>query len=83
MKLQKKYELIKDGEKIRFSYLKMPNPLRTNVISSFSSLPDEFGLEQYIDHETQFEKAFMAPLNAILEVINWHAEKQSTLEDFF
>ncbi len=83
MKLQKKYELIKDGEKIRFSYLKMPNPLRTNVISSFSSLPTEFGLDDYIDHQTQFDKTFMAPLNAILEVIDWHSEKQSTLEGFF
>jgi hypothetical protein len=83
MKLQKKYELIKDGEKIRFSYLRMPNPFRQNVISSFSSLPTEFGLDSYVDYDIQFEKAFMSPLNAILEVINWHAEKQSNLEDFF
>lgn len=83
LKLQKKYELIKDGEKIRFSYLKMPNPLHDNVITAFSSLPSEFKLDDYIDYDIQFEKAFMAPLNAILGVINWHAEKQSTLEDFF
>jgi hypothetical protein len=81
--LQKKYELIKDGEKIRFSYLKMPNPARDNVICAFSGLPSEFKLEPYIDYDTQFEKAFMAPLNSILEVIDWHSEKQSSLEDFF
>jgi DNA polymerase elongation subunit (family B) len=81
--LTKKYELIKDGEKIRFSYLKMPNPARDNVICAFSALPSEFKLEDYIDYDIQFEKAFMAPLNAILEVIDWHSEKQSTLEDFF
>jgi DNA polymerase elongation subunit (family B) len=83
LKLEKKYELIKDGEKIRFSYLKMPNPIHDNVICSFSNLPSEFSLDEYIDYEMQFDKAFMAPLNAILETINWHAEKQSTLEDFF
>jgi DNA polymerase elongation subunit (family B) len=83
LKLQKKYELIKDGEKIRFSYLKMPNPIHDNVICAFSALPSEFKLEEYIDYDTQFEKAFMSPLNAILEVIGWHSEKQSTLEDFF
>jgi ribosomal protein L20A (L18A) len=83
MKLQKKYELIKDGEKIRFSYLKMPNPVRQNVITAFSSLPTEFKLDGYVDYDIQFEKTFMAPLKAILEVINWHSEKQSTLEDFF
>jgi DNA polymerase elongation subunit (family B) len=83
LKLEKKYELIKDGEKIRFSYLKMPNPIHDNVICSFSNLPSEFSLDEYIDYEMQFDKAFMAPLNAILETINWHAEKQSTIEDFF
>ena len=83
LKLQKKYELIKDGEKIRFSYLKMPNPLRDNVICAFSTLPAEFNLDDYIDYDIQFDKAFMSPLRAILDVINWHEEKQSTLEDFF
>jgi DNA polymerase elongation subunit (family B) len=81
--LTKKYELIKDGEKIRFSYLKMPNPVRDNVICAFSALPSEFRLEEYIDYDIQFEKAFMSPLNSILQNIGWHAEKQSTLEDFF
>jgi hypothetical protein len=83
LKLQKKYELIKDGEKIRFSYLKMPNPLRDNVICAFSTLPAEFKLDAYIDYDMQFDKAFMSPLRAILNVINWHEEKQSTLESFF
>ena len=83
LKLQKKYELIKDGEKIRFSYLKMPNPLRDNVVSAISSLPSEFNIDQYIDYDTQFDKAFLEPLRAILHVINWHEEQQSTLEDFF
>jgi hypothetical protein len=82
-KLLKKYELIKDGEKIKFSYLKMPNPVQGNVICSFSALPSEFELDKYIDYDIQFEKAFMSPLNSILNVIGWHTEKQSNLEDFF
>jgi len=83
LKLQKRYELIKDGEKVRFSYLKMPNPIQDNVITAFAALPPEFKLDGYIDYDTQFEKAFMSPLNAILDTINWHTEKQSTIEDFF
>jgi DNA polymerase elongation subunit (family B) len=82
-KLTKKYEFIKDGEKIRFSYLKMPNPLFANVISALNELPPEFGINDFIDYDTQFDKAFLEPLKAILEVIGWHIEKQSTLEDFF
>ena len=81
--LSKKYEQIKDGEKIKFSYLKVPNPLRDKVIASTGSLPPEFGLDKYIDYDTQFEKGYLDPMNIILSVIGWSAEKQSTLEDFF
>jgi len=81
--LTKKYEEIKDGEKIKFCYLKVPNPLRDKVIASTGALPPEFGLEKYIDYDTQFEKGYLDPMSIILSVIGWSAEKQSTLEDFF
>jgi DNA polymerase elongation subunit (family B) len=83
MKLTKKYEQIKDGEKIRFAYMKMPNPIHENVIAVISQLPPEFGLDQYIDYDMQFDKTFIDPLRTILNTINWHTEKQSTLEAFF
>jgi len=83
MKLQKKYEQIKDGEKIRFAYMKMPNPIHENVIAVISQLPPEFKLNAYIDYDMQFDKAFLDPLRVILNTINWHTEKQSTLEAFF
>jgi DNA polymerase elongation subunit (family B) len=82
-KLEKRYESIKDGEKIKFCYLRTPNPIRQNVLSVLSSLPKEFGLEEYIDYDTQFNKAFLEPINAILGAIGWESEKRSTLEDFF
>src|SRR6056300_19361 len=82
-KLEKRYESIKDGEKIKFCYLKTPNPIRQNVLSIMSSLPKEFGLNQYIDYDTQFDKAFLEPISAILSAIGWSSEKKATLEDFF
>ena len=81
--LGNKYEQITNGDKVKFCYMKTPNPARTNVISCPSELPPEFGLEKYIDYPTQFDKAFIAPLQGILDVIDWKSEKQSTLEDFF
>jgi len=81
--LTKRYELIKDGEKIKFCYLLEPNPTRQNVLSIISTLPKEFGLEEYIDYDKQFDKSFLKPLEIILNSIGWSPEKQNTLEDFF
>jgi len=81
--LEKKYPTIKDGEKIKFCYLKEPNGTGQNVISIINNLPPEFGLEKFIDYELQFAKAFTEPLKVILDVIGWKTEKVMTLEDFW
>ena len=81
--LTNKYNLINDGEKIKYLNLKMPNPLNQNVVAFINEFPNEFGLTQYIDHDTMFEKGFLDPLRSILSVIGWHTEKVNTLEDFF
>ena len=82
-KLTKKYQSIREGEKIKFAYLKEPNTLRENVISVSTHLPKEFGLEKYIDYDLQFDKAFLQPIKNILDVIGWKTEKQGSLESFF
>jgi len=83
MNLDKKYPFINEGEKIKFSYLKTPNPFKETVISFPVKLPKEFDLEKYIDYDMQFEKAFIEPIKVVLDCMNWSVEKQSTLEDFF
>ena len=81
--LDKKYQLIKSGDKIKFVYMKIPNPVRENIISFPNVLPKEMELEKYIDYDTQFEKVFLSPIENILEAIGWKAEKADSLEDFF
>ena len=81
--LTNKYPLIKEGEKLKFTYLKVPNPFKDMVISFPTRLPKEFDLQQHIDYDTQFEKTFLDPIKLILNCIDWKTEKQSTLEDFF
>lgn len=83
LKLTKQYEEIKDGEKIKFCYLKTPNVIRDRVISCPINLPPEFNLDSYLDYETQFVKGYLDPIDVILNVIGWHHEKRSTLLDFF
>lgn len=81
--LDKRYESIQSGDKIKFVYLKQPNPVKENMISFPGVLPKEFELNQYIDYEKQFEKVFLGPIEPILEAIGWVPEKVNTLDDFF
>ena len=78
--LDSKYPSIGDGDKVKFVALKMPNPLHENVIAFPSKLPSELGLEKFIDYKVQFEKAFVAPLENILEAIGWEAEETVKLD---
>lgn len=87
-KLEKKYHGINEGDKIKFLYLKKPNPMGgqygvDQVISFPTDIPKEFGLEGFFDYDLQFEKAFLDPLKNILNSIGWSYEKRSTLEDLF
>jgi DNA polymerase elongation subunit (family B) len=80
--LTHKYALIQEGEKIKFLYLKTPNPFQENVISFFGTLPKEFKLDKYVDYKTQFEKSFYDPLKNVLECIGWDIEKKISLLSF-
>lgn len=82
-KLDKQYQPIQEGEKIKFIYLQEPNIFMSNVIAFPQVMPKEFGVEKYIDYDTQFEKSFVEPLKIVLDSIGWQVKKVSTLESFF
>jgi len=82
-KLDNKYSLIGNGEKVKFLYLQKPNIIQENVISFIQDFPTEIGLDKYIDYDLQFEKSFVEPLKAILDAIGWNVEKTVNLELFF
>ena len=82
-KLQHKYPLIQDGEKIKFVYLKTPNKIGENVISYLQTLPTEFGLDKQVDYDLQFSKSFLEPIKVIMDTIGWKPEKVASLEFLF
>ena len=57
--------------------------MHENTISFFGDLPKEFGIEKYVDYQTQFEKSFLEPLKNVLQCIGWEHQKRITLGRFF
>jgi len=84
-KSNKEIAQIRNGDKIKFVYLKVPNPIRENVVAfpSYGVLPESMGLHKYVDYDKMWESVFIAPLKGICDAIGWTPEKKASLEDFF
>jgi DNA polymerase elongation subunit (family B) len=83
LKLTGKYQLIGNGSKIKYLYLRLPNPIGENVIGFNDELPPEFGLDKYIDRELQLDKAFLNALDNLFDARQWQIKEEWTLEKFF
>ena len=82
-KLDKTFAKIQEGEKIKFVYLSLPNPIHENVIAMVDGLPEGFGLDKYVDRNIMYEKTFRKPLEELVEKIGWSLEEVSTLDAFW
>ena len=80
MGLDHKYSMIRNKDKIRFAYLRSPNPARSHVIAAPDELPGELNLKEYIDYDTQWEKTFKAPIKSITDLIGWKLVKSPELK---
>jgi DNA polymerase elongation subunit (family B) len=76
-------EELKNGNKVKFCYLKMPNHTNQNIISFPNFLPKELKLHDQIDYNQQFDKTFKEPLKLVSDAINWQLEHTNNLEEFF
>ena len=81
--VHKRYENVKNSDKIHFTYLTVPNPINENVISFINVLPREFELNGYVDYDMQFDKSFIEPLRNIISLIGWNVEPVASLDSFF
>lgn len=74
---------IRSGDDIKFAYLALPNPIFENVIASAEGTIDYLELQNFIDYDKQFDKAFLEPLNKMLIAARWALEKKITSDNFF
>lgn len=74
-------EPIYEGQKIRFAYLRTPNPFGSHVMSAPDGCPASWQIENYLDYHKQWEKSLLEPLNAILECAGWSAIRVASLFD--
>lgn len=70
---------IKSGEKIKYVYLKEPNPFHSHTIA----VSEGMSVREWTDYETQWEKAFLGPLQSITNLIKWRTEAGGTTLSFF
>ncbi len=82
-KLNRSIQKITSGDKVKFTYLVKPNPIKENVIAFVDYLPRQFKLEKYIDYNLQFEKTFLGAIEPVLDAVGWTSEHEVSLEDFF
>jgi DNA polymerase elongation subunit (family B) len=81
--LESRYAPIASSEKIKFVYLKQPNPIHDKVIAFNGKFPKEFNLNKYVDYSEMFNLSFIKPLEKILEPIGWTSDEIVDMEKFF
>jgi hypothetical protein len=85
--LEKKYEKISDGSKIKWAYIK-PNQLQIPAIG-FKGYedPDKIMnfIEQYVDHDKIFDSVLQKKIDLFYKALGWNApiDKEKSLEKFF
>jgi DNA polymerase elongation subunit (family B) len=74
------YPNIGDREKVKFIYLKEPNPIHENVIAWPGDYKFPFKkLEKYIDWELQWKKVFTPVIEKLFDAIGWQFENKGEL----
>lgn len=75
MGLDNDYSVVHSGDKVKWVYLKEPNPVHCNVVSFLQTLPPEMGLHKYVDTEMMFDKTFLDPVKSLLTLLGWEAKE--------
>ena len=77
--LANRYTQILVNDKVKFLYLREPNPLGANT---FAFIDNEFGelFREFVDFDLNWEKSFMKPLEILIKPLNWNMSASSSLD---
>jgi DNA polymerase elongation subunit (family B) len=75
--LDKKYEKITSGDKIRFVYLQQPNKYGLSVIAFKYIFPKEWKKDLFPDYEKMFQKSLFEMVSRFYGAVNWQLRKPS------
>jgi DNA polymerase elongation subunit (family B) len=76
-------ELIYNHDKVKCCYLRPENPTKQSVISVKADYPKDWGLEQFIDYDHQWEKTFLKPIENVFGVVKFTSTKEADLNGLF
>jgi hypothetical protein len=82
-KLNYDLPMIRSGDKIRFCYMRLPNPLMENVFAVPDEMPEAFQLDDYIDYSKQFDKTFMEPIKNLIKAAGIDISDKIDITQFF
>ena len=85
LNVDKKYESIGSGDKIRYFYVKQPNRYGINAIAYKYYYPEEFEKIFQPDTELMFEKIIYSAVERFYECVSWSPRKpgEATQCDLF
>lgn len=83
--LERKYDEIREGDKVHVVYLREPNPVNLKYIAwpINGELPEEFGVHRYINWKVQFDKMYMKKVRDFTDVLGWRYSEKKRLGSFF
>ena len=81
--LTDKYQSIKDGNKIRYIGIKMPNIFENSVMGCLEKIPPEISAHIEIDYDSQWESTFKKPITAVMDAVGFTMEPKLSLDSFF
>ena len=75
MGIERKYENISSGDKVRYFYIQQPNPYNLSSLAYKYYYPEEFKKIFHADYDKMFEKILYAVIERFYDNVNWTPQK--------